>query len=190
MDALLKAYILQRYPACTIEELAIIAPYFEPQMAKRNEMLLSPGEFCKHYYFVLKGGLRLFAINEQGEEGTRYFAFEGSFGTALPSLITQEPAFEYLQAIESTELLAVTSDDFYYLVNHTLAFGSIYRQILEAAFITAQKRIYGFQGLDAMDQLKWVLQYQPNILNRVSNKLVASYLGINPATLSRLKAKL
>lgn len=169
---------------------AYVAGYFRPLTTKRNAFLLTPGAVCKHYYFVNKGCLRLFSINDAGEEGTRYFAFEGSFGTALPSLIDQQPAFEFIQAIEPSDLLVIGRDDFFRLVDTVPPFAHIYRQILEAAFITAQQRIYGFQGLDAVDKVRWVMTNQPKILSRISNKMAASYLGLSPATLSRIKSKL
>jgi CRP-like cAMP-binding protein len=153
-------------------------------------MLLLQGEVCKHYYFVNKGCLRLFTVNKEGVEGTRYFAFEGAFGTALPSLIEQTPAFEYVQTIEKSELLAISRDSFFHLVDTVPQFAFIYRKILEASFITAQKRIYGFQGLDGLEKVKWVMEYNPKLLTRVSNKLAASFLGLTPSTLSRLKSQL
>lgn len=169
---------------------AHIAGHFRPLTTKRNAFLLTPGEVCKHYYFVNSGCLRLFSVNDAGEEGTRYFAFEGSFGTALPSLIDQQPAFEFIQTIEPSELLVIGRDDFFKLVDTVPPFARVYRLILEAAFITAQKRIYGFQGLDALEKVRWVMAYQPKILSRISNKMAASYLGLSPATLSRIKSKL
>ncbi len=186
---ILKSYIRKRI---TIEDelLNYIIAFFNPLKTKRNQILLSPGEVCKYYYFVNKGCLRLFALNEAGNEATRYFAFEGAFGTALPSLIQQTPAFEYVQTIEPSELLAISRKDFFMLVENVPQMAFIYRQILEMGFITAQKRIYGFQNLSALDKLKWAIDYQPDFLNRVSNKMAASFLGLTPSTLSRLKAKL
>jgi CRP-like cAMP-binding protein len=167
-----------------------IFSHFTSLKTKRNEMLLLQGELCKHYYFVNKGCLRLFTINKDGVEGTRYFAFEGAFGTALPSLIEQTPAFEFVQTIEKSELLAISRDSFFHLVDTVPQFAYIYRQILEVSFISAQKRIYGFQGLNALEKVKWVMNYNPKLLTRVSNKMAASFLGLTPATLSRLKSKL
>lgn len=167
-----------------------ISQHFKPLSTKRNEMLLLQGQTCKHYYFVNKGCLRLFTTNNEGVECTRYFAFEGAFGTALPSLIEQTPAFEFVQTIEKSELLYISRLHFFQLVNTVPQFAFIYRQILEFSFITAQKRIYGFQGLDALQKVRWVMQYNPQLLTRVSNKMAASYLGLSPATLSRLKSKL
>ena len=167
-----------------------ISQHFKFIATKRNEMLLMQGEVCRHYYFVNKGCLRLFTINKDGVEGTRYFAFEGAFGTALPSLIEQTPAFEFVQTIERSELLSISRDSFFHLVNTVPQFAFVYRQILEVSFISAQKRIYGFQGLDALEKVKWVMNYDPKLLTRVSNKMAASFLGLTPATLSRLKSKL
>ena len=175
----------------SIDKLTLehIFSHFKFLNTKRNEMLLVEGEVCKHYYFVNKGCLRLFSINKDGVEGTRYFAFEGAFGTALPSLIEQTPAFEFVQTIEKSELLAISRDSFFHLVDTVPQFAFVYRQILEVSFISAQKRIYGFQGLDALEKVKWVMNYNPKLLARVSNKMAASFLGLTPATLSRLKPK-
>ena len=167
-----------------------IFSHFTLLKTKRNQLLLREGEVCKDYYFVNKGCLRLFTLNKDGVEGTRYFAFEGSFGTALPSLIEQTPAFEFVQTIENSELLKISRESFFQLVDTVPQFARVYRKILEMGFITAQKRIYGFQGFDAMQKVRWVMQYQPDFLVRVSNKMAASYLGLTPATLSRIKSKL
>ena len=167
-----------------------ICSHFSKLKTKRNQILLNEGDICKDYYFVNKGCLRLFTYSSEGIETTRYFAFEGAFGTALPSLIQQTPAFEFIQTIEASELLKISRENFFHLVDTVPQFSEVYRQILELGFITAQKRIYGFQGYDAMEKVKWVMKYQPDFLVRVSNKMAASYLGLTPSTLSRIKSKL
>ena len=167
-----------------------ICSHFTSLNTKRNQILLREGEICKDYYFVNKGCLRLFTYNSEGIETTRYFAFEGAFGTALPSFIQQTPAFEFVHTIEPSELLKISRESFFHLVDTVPQVSRVYRQILEMGFITAQKRIYGFQGFDAMEKVKWVMNYQPDFLVRVSNKMAASYLGLTPSTLSRIKAKL
>jgi CRP-like cAMP-binding protein len=128
-----------------------ICSHFTPLTTKRNEFLLNQGQICKHYYFVNKGCLRLFTNNNEGIDTTRYFAFEGAFGTALPSLIDQTPAFEFVQTIEKSELLKISRENFFHLVETVPQFAKVYRQILERGFITAQQRIYGFQGFDALE---------------------------------------
>ncbi|PRY50810.1 CRP-like cAMP-binding protein [Arcticibacter pallidicorallinus] len=172
------------------QTLDAVCSYFKPFKAKRNEILLNYNQVSRHYYFINKGSIRLFTNTQEGHEISRYFAFEGNFVTALPSFIDQQPAEEFMQAIESSELLRISREDFYHLVDTMPGFTKIYTEILELGFIVAQKRIYGFQGSDAMQKVRWIIQNQPKILVRVSNKLAASYLGISPSTLSRIKAKL
>ena len=188
MYTLLEAYFAER-TAIDAATMQHVCGFFTLVSAKRGEVLLSAGQVCKHYYFVNQGCIRLYSINEGGEEATRYFAFEGAFGTSLPSLINQQPAFEYVQAIEASELLVISRTDFYHLVDTVAPFAAIYRQILELSFITAQKRIYGFQGMDALARVRWTLEHKPLLLSRISNRMAASYFGISPSTLSRLKAK-
>lgn len=167
-----------------------ICSYFSIVKTKRNEILLNYDEICQNYYFVNKGAIRLFTITKEGLEISRYFAFEGNFATALPSFIDQLPAEEFLQTIEKSELLCISRNDFYFLVAKCPHFAKIYTEILELGFIVAQKRIYGFQGFDALEKVKWVIKNQPQLLLKVSNKMAASYLGITPSTLSRIKSKI
>jgi hypothetical protein len=131
--------------------------FFTLLKTKRNQILLREGDICEEYYFVNKCYLRLFTYNKEGIETTRYFAFE------------------LVQTIEPSELLNISRESFFHLVDTVRQFAHVYRKILEMGFITAQKRIYGFQGFDALEKVKWVIQYQPDFLARVSNKMAASY---------------
>lgn len=185
----LASYLVNRYEMDE-EKLQGVLSCFQPVKVSRNQVLINYNEVCRTYYFINTGCLRLFTVNNAGIETSRYFAFEGMFATALPSFIDQKPALEYLQAIEKSELLSISRKDFFQLVDTTTEFSHIYREILELGFVNAQKRIYGFQGFDALEKVKWVIEFQPNFLLRVSNKMAASYLGISPSTLSRAKSRL
>lgn len=189
MHPLLQSYFQER-TSISMEELDSISPYFMEKSCKKNEYLLREGEVCKYNYFVVSGCLRLFSVNKQGIENTRYFAFEGKFGTSFTSLITKEPSFEYIQCLENSKVLYIHRDDFYNLVETVPAVNKIYRNIMESAYITTQRRIYDLQGSDSLERVNLLLKNYPQILNRLSNKIVASYLGITPYTLSRLKARL
>lgn len=176
--------------AISPEKLSEICSCFHRIETKRNEILLNYDDICNRYYFINKGCIRLYTISKDGMEHSRYFAFEGNFATALPSFIDQQPAEEFLQTVQKSELLYISRASFYHLVNTIPQFALIYTEILEQGFIMAQKRIYGFQGLDALDKVKWLIKNQPKLLLNISNKMVASYLGISPFTLSRIKSKL
>jgi CRP-like cAMP-binding protein len=152
--------------------------------------VLREGEVCKFNYFVVSGCLRLYSVNPAGIENTRYIAFEKKFAASFTSLITGQPSMEYIQSLENTTVLAITRQDFFDLVEREPAVNKVYRHILESAYITTQKRIYDLQGADSLHRLKWLLAQQPRVFERLPGKIIASYLGITPYTLSRLKADL
>lgn len=167
-----------------------ICPFFEPKRVKKKELLLMEYDVCRYIFFVNHGCLQLYSIDEAGQELTRYLAFERKFATALTSFIRQAPSFEYIQAVVDTELLRITYENFYHLVDTNPAVRFVYRGILENAYITSQERIYNFLGKTAREKLRWLLVSQPDIFNRLPNQVIASYLGMTPYTLSRLKADL
>lgn len=171
-------------------EIEHIAVFFSLKTSKRNEILLDYSAVCNNFYFINKGVLRIFTLNSEGLEISRFFAFENMFCTVLPSFIDQQPANEYLQSIENSELLVCNRFDFYKLIKQYSELDRLYREILELGFITSQQGIYGFQGFIALEKVQRVIKNQPHLLLRVSNKMAASYLGISPSTLSRVKVKL
>ena len=175
-----------------LDENAImqIGKHFCLKTTSRNEILVDYSSVCEDFYFIIKGILRIFNFNSEGVETSRFFAFENMFCTALPSFIDQKPACEYLQSIEKSRLLVCKREDFYKLISLYPGLDRLYREILELGFITSQKRIYGFQGFNALEKVQWTIKNQPKILQRVSNKMAASYLGISPSTLSRVKSRL
>lgn len=181
---------IQAVTTLTIDDFSKFKNQFIIQNVKRNEYLLREGEICNFNLFVSAGTLRMYHIGPEGQELTRYFAFENKFGTCLTSLIEGKPAFEYIQAVEKSTVLKISKTDFFNLVNTVPQVNLIYRNMLEQAYITSQKRIYDFQGKSALERLKWLISHQPGILNRIPSRLVASYLGITSYTLSRLKAEL
>lgn len=187
-DQLLRYF--QAVTSLTEEEFSKFKDRFVILKVNRNEYLLQEGEVCNFNLFVCNGILRMYHIGPEGQEFTRYFAFENKFGTCLTSLIEGKPAFEYIQAVEKSIVLKISKTDFLNLVDTVPQVNLIYRNMLEQAYITSQKRIYDFQGKSALERLKWLIANQPGTLNRIPNRLVASYLGFTSYTLSRLKAEL
>lgn len=171
------------------EELAIILSYFKPLKAKKNELLLAHGQTSQRSFFVGKGCLRIFFMNEDGQEATRHFSFENQFATALMGFISGEPSQEIIQAVEHTELLYITHKDFYHLLDIIPQWEKFYRSYLEYAYVNNTKRLMSFITLDAVERYRLLLDQSPEIVKRLPNKMVASYLNISQETLSRLKSK-
>ena len=86
------------------EDLNTIISYFKPLKQNKTDLLLSQGQTSQYTYFLGKGCLRIYFINEEGKDVTRYIAFENQLATALVSFITGFPSTEYIQVIEKSEL--------------------------------------------------------------------------------------
>ena len=172
------------------KELQQITTKFKPIKTTRNEMLCNIGQVCKHFYFIKEGCLRLYEIDNKGNEVTGYFALEDSMMSANTSFILQKPSRDCLVSLEPSELLVIHREDFYKLVDTVPQLANIYHQFMEFAFIHSQMRIYSFLGMEGIDKLKWVMEHEPKLLSRISSKVVASYLGMTNSTLSNLRSKL
>lgn len=174
----------------TSQEREHLVEYSESLDINKGEYLLRAGDTCQYLYFVNKGCLRFFYLNREGQENIRYFAFENKFGTDMSSFIQQCPSVENIEALDDCQLLRISRDDFFEMVDTIPVINQLYRHILESAYITTQRRIYNLQSETALSRLKWLLNYQPDIFQRVSSKMISSYLGVTPFTLSRLKSEL
>lgn len=153
-------------------------------------MLLQADQLAEHMYFVGQGCLRIFFIQDNGQEATRLLSFENQFATALVSFITHTASFEYVQALEDTQLLAIGRADFYQLLDAVPAWERFYRRYLEHAYVGNTTRLHSFLTLDARTRYQQLLAQSPAVVQRLPNKLVASYLHLSQETLSRLKSKI
>ncbi|OWK72531.1 Crp/Fnr family transcriptional regulator [Pedobacter sp. AJM] len=170
-------------------DLKTVLSFFTISKVKRNEHLVSPGQISNKIYFVTKGCLRIYFLNEKGSEATRLFAFEDQFVTALVSFVTEAKSLEFVQATESTTLLSINKTDFYNLLTIVPHWEKLYRHYLEYAYVTNTNRLMSFITSDATERYQQLLHQHPIIVKRLSNKMIASYLNISPETLSRLKSK-
>jgi CRP-like cAMP-binding protein len=181
---------LQKNTRLAAGEISDIISAFKPVKIKRNEHLVEIGTICRNLYFINKGSLRIYGFDKKGNEITSYFAFENSSVTTLTSFIDQKPSRDGLIAIEKSEVLKIDRAAFFSLTENHPAFKEFYNSIVQFAFIHSQMRVYSFLGMEGIDKLKWVIEHEPELLNRISSKAVASYLGVTNSTLSKLKAKL
>lgn len=178
--------VLKNFSGYDDEQMELICSLAENKIFKKNDYLLTPGKICRHIYFVNSGCLRFFGVNEEGVENTRYLGFRSKFATNLTSFIQFIPSEEYIQSVVETEVIVIGRTDFYRVEKNTLLGKSIYKNILERAYITTQKRIYSFQGEMAEERLTGLILKEPEILSSIPHKIIASYLGITPYTFSRL----
>jgi len=170
-------------------DLNTILSYFKPLKQSKNDLLLAHGQTSQNTYFVGKGCLRIYFINEDGKDVTRYIAFENQLATALVSFITKLPSSEYIQVIEKSELLYISHDDFNHLMTIIPQWREFYCSYLEKAYVNNTNRLLSFTTMDALERYNQLLKINPAIVKRLPNKVVASYINISQETLSRLKSK-
>lgn len=171
------------------EDLNTILSHFKSLKQGKNDLLLSAGQTSQHTYFVSKGCLRIYFINEEGKDVTRYIAFENQLATALVSFITKLPSLEYIQVIEKSELLYISHEDFNHLMTIIPQWREFYSHYLERAYVNSTSRLMSFTTMDALERYQLLLKINPAIVKRLPNKIVASYINISQETLSRLKSK-
>jgi CRP-like cAMP-binding protein len=184
----LRKFILDKV-SLNEDECAEVLSLYKPMELSRHQILLSEGEPSRKMFFVVKGCLRVFFIKEDGSEVTRRIVFENAFSTTLVGFITGKPSLEYTQALEPTSLLYITQEDFYGLLDRIPNWEKFYRQYLETAYVNNTNRLMSFITQDAGQRYQHLLAEEPAIIQRLPNRIVASYLNVSPETLSRLKAR-
>ena len=184
--------LLERYIAHNItissEKLSKITAKFKPVSVKRNTILHRQAELCDKLYFVDKGCIRVYYLSETGNERTRLFAFEGMIVTSLAAFISGEPAFEFVEVLEDSELLAISRTDFFVLTREVVEWKDFYCKLLEFAYIHSNRMIERLVTLTAKERYEQLLVQNPRVVKQLPNKMIATYLDISPETLSRIKS--
>lgn len=185
----LTAYI-QNIVQLTEEQMDLVLSYFKPGYHLKNEVLVEIGQVNQYMNFVEKGCIRFFFVRDDGLDITRHIVFENQFATGLASFISQQPSMEALQVLEDSQLLKISRQDFYHLLNIIPAWEKFFRNYLEYAYMNNLSIYQRGVMKDAAERYKELLSVNPEIVKRLPNKIVASYLNMSPETLSRLKSKI
>ncbi|MDR3653428.1 MAG: Crp/Fnr family transcriptional regulator [Paludibacter sp.] len=156
---------------------------------KRNTIILAKGQVCKHFYFIETGCARTYYITKEGQEKTRLIMFERSPLTVLSSFISQRPTVEYMETLEDTVLYSISQVDFFFLRKEIPEWDQFYLNMLEDAFLFQNQKIEELVTLFAKERYEKLRKETPHFIQRISNKVLATYLDISQETLSRLKSK-
>jgi|WetSurMetagenome_2_1015567.scaffolds.fasta_scaffold254938_2 CRP-like cAMP-binding protein len=170
------------------ETLATLQPIIKKFEVKHGEQPVKVGHVCHYLFFVLKGVIRQFYYKED-KDITEYFALEGDGFFCVESYLRQVPSLVGVVALESTEILAIPHDEFMTLVHAYGCVSDFYGYCLEESLIISQHRVYSIQFETAKERYDKLLAAYPTIIQRVASIYIASYLGVSPETLSRIKHK-
>lgn len=149
-------------------------------------ILLEEGKIADKLYLIRKGCLRLFFYNE-GKDITFQFFFEGDFVASFDSLYKRKPSLFSLESIEPTEVSVIKRDVFYNLIEKTPSLRHVYEEKLIDRFRVYQQLFLSQIKNTPQQRYEELLKEYPNIIQRVPQHYIASYLGITPVSLSRIR---
>jgi len=171
------------------EELFLFMRSLKPMSLKKHDLFLQPGKVCRSMVIVQKGALRYYSGSERGDQ-TIGFAFEGDWLGDYESFLLQTPSADYIEALENCELFLISNTDMQALYQHSQRFEKFGRLIAERLFINTMKSKRDHMVQSAKSRYLELIRLNPHIIDRLPQHLIASYLGIQPQSLSRIKAKL
>ena len=169
---------------------AIFRQHVIEKKLRKRQYLLQEGEICKSVAFVSKGMLRSYWVDEKNNERIVQFAPEGWFISDLNSFITNDISNLNIEAIENSELVLVNQAAHNHLEKLIPEFFRFNYMQYRGAYIALQKRLTNMFTLSAEENYIKLLSIYPDIMERVPQHMIASYLGLKPETLSRVRKKL
>ena len=170
-------------------DLDLARSVFKPVFARKHDLLLQAGKTARHLYFVDKGYLRT-CFYRDGQPVTTHLSGPGTFITAFNSFIRQEPAQEQLECLCACELLAIAKPDLDALLGHSQKWATFGRLLYEESLSCKEQRTTDFITLTAEERYAKLLRTHPGLVQHVPVQYLASYLGIRPESLSRIRRQL
>jgi len=159
-------------------------------LVEKGELLLKEGEICRHSFFVEKGLLRYYSIDAKGREHIIQFAPEGWFVSDRESVYFNQPSQYFIQALEESRIIALDENFVSELAKQDPSFLEFNNRLLHNHIRHLQRRINMLLSATAEERYLDFIKIYPDILLRVPQTMVASYLGIAPESLSRVRKDL
>ncbi|PQJ81876.1 Crp/Fnr family transcriptional regulator [Polaribacter glomeratus] len=153
----------------------------------KGQFLLKPGTHVKHEYFVIKGCLKGYYMDDKGHKHIIQFAIENWWIGDFDAFYNQVPSKLYIEAIEDSQLLSINYDRLQEIYEEAPIFERYFRILVTKAFISQRKRILSTQEKNTQERYLEFCTSYPNIEDRVANYDIANYLGVSPENLSRVR---
>ena len=171
-------------------DIAIVKEQLIPKKLRKKQYLLQEGDVCKFVAFVEKGVLRSYTIDEKGAEHIIQFALEGWLISDLYSFLTNEPATYTIDAIEDCELVLISKNAHQTLLEKLPKYETWIRLEITGAYLALQRRLTSIISLPLEERYEGFTSLYPHIVQRVPQHMIASYMGLTPETLSRVRKKI
>jgi CRP-like cAMP-binding protein len=179
-------YLLQ-FGYLTEQQIAQIKAKAQMKTLPRGAYFSEAGVVSEEIGYVVDGVCRICYYNKAGEGFTRYFVYEDRFAADFSSFRDELPASEYIEAVTDTSLLVFTQEDYKYLASAVPGWNDMFARITASVLENKMKAASNMLVQDAQSRYLHFLEYYPGLANRVPQAMLASYLGITPSSLSRIR---
>lgn len=180
--------VMQRVSPIEPEAIEAMLDVLSPREVKKGEIIWNPGEICRHILFINTGAIRYF-YNKDNKEINGQFFFENEFFTHYYSFISREPMDFTTEALEDCSLLLMSRSGIYDLYDRFKSFERLGRLIAEQNFISLHTTRVDLHTKKPEELYLDLLKNRPMVLQRVPLYMIASYMGITPEHLSRIRKK-
>lgn len=170
----------------TDQEYAFILSHFTTKKLKKHQFLIQMEDVVKNDFFVLKGLLKAYHIDEEGKEHIMQFAMEDWWITDYQAYFNQTPSTLTIDCIEDVEILCLSLENREKICSELHKVEHFFRKKSNFGYIALQTRILSFLNNNAKERYEQFLRQYPSLFQRIPKSLIASYLGVSRETLSRL----
>ena len=181
---------IQEKVSLTDEDKERIKTFFVPKKLRKRQYLLQEGDVCKYLTFVTQGLLRTYNVDGKGDEHMSIFGWEGWWVSDFNSFLSGDKAVFNIDAIEDSELLLISQANYEALMIAVPVMDRYFRILYQNSLVTKERRLMSSITHTAEERYLQLSESNPQIIERIPQNLVASYLGIAPETLSRIKKNL
>jgi CRP-like cAMP-binding protein len=161
----------------------------EIKTCRKGHFFLKPGQTCGRVYFIIKGVVRGYTIDEKGKECTVWIVKEGDVFISLFSFISQTPGEEYIEALEETTVGSISHEELQMIYTKYSNFNIIGRKLFEHYYILREEHAKMLTRCNALERYAFFQERHGDIESRITASVVASYLGLDQATLSKKKTQ-
>jgi CRP-like cAMP-binding protein len=178
-----------RHVSLTPEEFEECLPFFQFKRFRKHQYILQEGDISRNESFVLKGCTRSYEVDEKGQEHIIQFGVEDWWVGDMYSFLTRTPARTCIDCIEECEVLQISEQNHDAMLLKMPKLERHFRKLISAAYCASINRIYSSLSKPALERYQEFIRKYPEIEQRVPNHYIASYLGITPQSLSRVRAQ-
>lgn len=180
---------LGKHISLSEEEKEIFTAAIRVRQLRKRQYILQPGDVMRYECFVTEGCLRQYYVDDKGQEHTMMFAFEDWWTGDMYSFLSGQPSKYHVEAIEDTTLLLIEKNQLEMLYDQIPQLNRFYRLLLQNAYVAMSERINQALSMTAEERYNSFQQRYPHFEQRLSLKHIASYLGITPESLSRIRGQ-